>query len=92
MRLSFLRVAGLPAGLAAQSGSTRVNLAYTRGWYRASFDGNIASAFPFRSCYVMQPSSDDERHRVVLSETSKIPLPTTAFAARQAQVGIRVEL
>jgi hypothetical protein len=51
-----------------------VNLAYTLGWYKATFDGNVASAFPFRSSYVMQTTSGDERHRVVLSEQSKIPL------------------
>jgi hypothetical protein len=56
-----------------QSGTTRVNLAYTLGWYKATFDGNIASAFPFRSSYVMQRTSGDERHRIVLSEQSKIP-------------------
>jgi hypothetical protein len=50
-----------------------MNLAYTLGWYRAEFDGNIANAFPFRSSYQMQPTSGDERHRVVLSETTPIP-------------------
>jgi hypothetical protein len=56
-----------------QNGPARVNLAYTLGWYRAEFDGNIANAFPFRSSYQMQPTSGDERHRVVLSETTPIP-------------------
>lgn len=52
---------------------TRVNLAYTLGWYEADFDGNLAAIFPFRSSYDMQPTSGDERHRVVLSEVSPIP-------------------
>jgi hypothetical protein len=56
-----------------QRDRTRLNLAYTLGWYRADFDGNLANAFPFRTSYAMQPVSGDERHRVVLSETSPIP-------------------
>ncbi|AHG89117.1 putative oar protein [Gemmatirosa kalamazoonensis] len=60
-----------------QSGAMRVNLAYTLGWYKATFDGNIASAFPFVASYTMQPTSGDERHRIVLSETGKIPFGFT---------------
>jgi hypothetical protein len=59
---------------------TRVNLAYTLGWYEAEFDGNLANVFPFRSSYDMQPTSGDERHRVVLSEVSPIPFGFTFSA------------
>ncbi len=55
-------------------GRSRASLAYTLGWYKADFDGNIAPAFPFRSTYDMQYTSGDERHRVVLSELTPIPL------------------
>jgi hypothetical protein len=57
-----------------QREKTRVNLAYTLGWYESDFDGNISSVFPFRSSFEMQPTSGDERHRVVLSGLSPIPL------------------
>jgi hypothetical protein len=55
-----------------QRDRTRVNLAYTLGWYRSDFDGNLANVFPFRSSYDMQPVSGDERHRAVLSAMSPI--------------------
>ncbi len=58
---------GLIGQATYQRNRSRANLAYTLGWYRAEFDGNLANAFPFRSSYAMQPTSGDERHRVVLS-------------------------
>jgi hypothetical protein len=60
-----------------QRDRTRVNLAYTLGWYRADFDGNLANIFPFQSSYEMQPVSGDERHRVVVSGMSPIPFGFT---------------
>ncbi len=60
-----------------QRQSTRVNLAYTLGSYRADFDGSLAGVFPFRSSYGMQATSGDERHRLVLSEVSRIPFGFT---------------
>lgn len=63
-----------------QRGPSRANLAYTLGWYRADFDGNLANAFPFRSSYAMQPTSGDERHRVVLSGLTPVPLGFTVSA------------
>jgi hypothetical protein len=60
-----------------QRNKTRANLAYTLGWYKGDFDlaalPNFAKPFLFNS----QPTSGDERHRVVFSEVSQIPLGFT---------------
>jgi hypothetical protein len=71
---------GLIGQATYQRNRSRANLAYTLGWYRADFDGNLANAFPFRSSYAMQPTSGDERHRVVLSGLSPAPLGLTVSA------------
>jgi hypothetical protein len=63
-----------------QKEQTRVNLAYTLGWYKADFDGSLANVFPFRSSYGMQATSGDERHRLVVSEVSPIPFGFTFSA------------
>jgi hypothetical protein len=60
-----------------QRGATRMNLAYTLGFYESEFDGNLAAVFPFRSSYEMQKTSGDERHRFVLSTVTPIPLGFT---------------
>jgi hypothetical protein len=67
----------LVASAVYSRGGSRVNLAYTLGWYDSEFDGNLAAAFPLRSAYDMQRTSGDERHRVVLSTVSRIPLGIT---------------
>jgi hypothetical protein len=64
---------GLIGQATYQRNRSRANLAYTLGWYRADFDGNLANAFPFRTSYAMQPTSGDERHRVVLSGLTPTP-------------------
>lgn len=64
---------GLIGQATYQHNRSRANLAYTLGYYRADFDGNLANAFPFQSSYAMQPTSGDERHRVVLSGLSPAP-------------------
>ena len=60
-----------------QRDRTRVNLAYTLGWYEGDFD--LASlpnyAYPF--LFDRQRTSGDERHRIVLSEVSPIVLGFT---------------
>lgn len=56
------------------TGGSRLGLAYTLGFYDSEFDGNLAPVFPLRSSYDMQPTSGDERHRVVLSGLTRIPL------------------
>jgi hypothetical protein len=52
----------------------RFNLAYTLGWYKSEFDGNLANVFPNRSSYQMQYTTGDERHRMVLSTINRLPL------------------
>lgn len=52
----------------------RFNLAYTLGFYKSDFDGNLANIFPNRSSYQMQYTTGDERHRFVLSAINRLPL------------------
>jgi len=52
----------------------RFNLAYTLGFYKSDFDGNLANVFPNRSSYQMQYTTGDERHRFVLSTINRLPL------------------
>ena len=49
----------------------RMSLAYTLGYYKASFEGLGGYADP--SQFTMQPTSGDERHRVVLSGIGPLP-------------------
>ncbi len=60
-----------------QRNKTRVNLAYTLGWYQGDFDlaGLPNYAYPF--LFNRQASTGDERHRVVLSEVTPIPFGFT---------------
>ena len=52
---------------------TRVNVAYTLGWYEGNFDtgGLPNNALPF--LFNTQRTTGDERHRLVVSEVSPIP-------------------
>ena len=52
----------------------RFNLAYTLGYYKSDFDGNLSAVFPNRSSYQMQYTTGDERHRFVLSSINRLPL------------------
>jgi hypothetical protein len=56
-----------------QRRQTRVNLAYTLGWYRGNFDTPALPNFAYRFLFNDQRTSGDERHRVVLSEVTPIP-------------------
>ena len=60
-----------------QRNKTRVNLAYTLGWYEGDFDlaGLPNFAYPF--LFNRQATTGDERHRFVLSEVSPIPFGFT---------------
>jgi len=49
----------------------RASLAYTLGYYKATFEGLGGYADP--SQFTMQPTSGDERHRVVLSGITMLP-------------------
>jgi hypothetical protein len=60
-----------------QRNATRVNLAYTLGWYQGDFDTAGLPTFAFPWLFNRQATSGDERHRVVVSEVSAIPLGFT---------------
>jgi hypothetical protein len=60
-----------------QRARTRVNLAYTLGWYEGDFDLAALPNFAYMFLFDRQPTSGDERHRVVLSEVSQIPFGFT---------------
>ena len=64
---------GVVSQFTFQRRQARVNLAYTLGWYKSQFEGNISGVFPFLSTFDMQRTSGDERHRFVLSEVTPIP-------------------
>jgi hypothetical protein len=49
----------------------RLNASYTLGWYKAQFEG--LGGYNDASYFIMQPSSGDERHRVVLSGLGDLP-------------------
>jgi len=49
----------------------RGNIAYTLGYYKAEFEGLGGYADP--SQFTMQPTSGDERHRIVLSGIAPLP-------------------
>jgi outer membrane receptor protein involved in Fe transport len=49
----------------------RLNAAYTLGWYKSEFEG--LGGYNDMSFFVMQPSTGDERHRVVLSGLGDLP-------------------
>jgi len=60
-----------------QRNKTRVNLAYTLGWYEGDFDLAALPNFALPFLFDRQATSGDERHRVVLSEVSQIPFGFT---------------
>jgi hypothetical protein len=60
-----------------QRRQTRVNLAYTLGWYEGDFDTAALPNFAYQFLFDRQRTSGDERHRVVLSEVSGIPFGFT---------------
>jgi hypothetical protein len=56
-----------------QRGKTRVNLAYTLGWYEGNFDTAGLPNFALPFLFNGQRTTGDERHRIVLSEVSPVP-------------------
>ena len=60
-----------------QKNKTRMNLAYTLGWYEGDFDLGALPNFAYRFLFDRQATSGDERHRVVFSEVSRIPFGFT---------------
>ena len=60
-----------------QRNQTRVNLAYTLGWYEGDFDTAALPNYAYPWLFDRQATSGDERHRLVLSEVSPIPFGFT---------------
>jgi hypothetical protein len=60
-----------------QRGSTRVNFAYTLGWYEGDFDTSGLPNYAYTYLFNRQRTSGDERHRFVLSEVAGIPFGFT---------------
>ena len=60
-----------------QRNKTRANLAYTLGWYRGNFDLAALPNFALPFLFDKQPTSGDERNRVVFSEVSQTPFGFT---------------
>ena len=60
-----------------QRRSTRINLAYTLGWYEGDFDLAGLPNYAYNFLFDRQRSSGDERHRIVLSEVSPLPFGFT---------------
>jgi hypothetical protein len=60
-----------------QRNQTRVNLAYTLGWYQGDFDTGGLPNFAYTFLFDRQRTSGDERHRVVLSEVTPVPFGFT---------------
>src|SRR5207253_5631531 len=56
-----------------QRNRTRVNLAYTLGWYEGDFDTAALPNYAYNFLFNRQRTTGDERHRFVLSEVSPIP-------------------
>jgi hypothetical protein len=56
-----------------QHNKTRLNLAYTLGWYEGDFDLAALPNFTYNFLFDRQRTTGDERHRIVLSELSALP-------------------
>ncbi len=56
-----------------QRNQTRLNLAYTLGWYEGDFDTASLPNYTYNFLFSRQATTGDERHRVVFSEVSPIP-------------------
>ncbi|MEP6620126.1 MAG: carboxypeptidase regulatory-like domain-containing protein [bacterium] len=57
-----------------QRNKTRVNLAYTLGWYEGDFDLAALPNYSYNYLFDRQRTTGDERHRVVVSTVTPIPL------------------
>ncbi len=62
------------ASLAYHRRAMRFNVAYTLGWAQSEFGEVTTSDYADSAAYVMQRSEGDERHRLVLSGTTSLPL------------------
>ncbi|HTE44628.1 MAG TPA: TonB-dependent receptor, partial [Gemmatimonadaceae bacterium] len=60
-----------------QRNKNRINLAYTLGWYEGDFDTAGLPNYAYNFLFNQQRTTGDERHRIVLSNVSPIPLGFT---------------
>lgn len=68
------RYRALMASVVFDRGPTRLRAAYTLGWAESEFGPLSTSAYPDSAAYSMQRSDGDERHRLVLSGLTDLPL------------------
>ncbi|HEX9105870.1 MAG TPA: carboxypeptidase regulatory-like domain-containing protein [Longimicrobiales bacterium] len=52
-------------------GASLLNVAYTLSWMKSQFEG--LGGYNDQSFFIMQPTTGDERHRVVISGLTKLP-------------------
>ena len=64
----------LLASLTYDRRPTRLTVAYTLGWSESEFGEFTTSDYPDSAAYTMQQSEGDERHRVVVSGFTELPL------------------
>lgn len=60
-----------------QRGATRLNLAYTLGWYQGDFDTAALPNFTYPFLFNRQATTGDERHRIVFSNVIAAPFGFT---------------
>jgi hypothetical protein len=68
------RFRALLASVTYDRARTRLNVAYTLGWAESEFGEFTTSGYPDSSAYGMQRSEGDERHRLVVSGMTELPL------------------
>jgi carboxypeptidase family protein len=65
---------GLLSAFVFERGATKLTAAYTLSWASSEFGQVMNSDYPDSAAYSMQRSEADERHRLVLSGATRIPL------------------
>ena len=68
------RFRGVLSSLTYDRRPTRLSVAYTLGWAESEFADFTTSDYPAASAYALQRSEGDERHRVVVSGFTSLPL------------------
>ncbi len=88
------RFHGIVTSLQIDRAPTRISLAYTLGWAESEFGGQSTNGYPDSAAYSMQRSTGDERHRLVLSGLTDLPLglqlSTIAVAASPSPFAVTV--
>ncbi|HEU5183424.1 MAG TPA: carboxypeptidase regulatory-like domain-containing protein [Gemmatimonadaceae bacterium] len=68
------RFRALLASVTYDQPRVRLNVAYTLGWAESEFGDFTTSGYPDSASYAMQQSEGDERHRLVVSGLTQLPL------------------